>query len=104
MHSKSLYVIGPRYSFTPLSPTARLRHVSNMNPQAPRPWTGSLTGASDNPSVVSVVSATMRVICAGRTIGARDRTSRKRQVTRWVIVGRRGQEVFRAGTEVFAQV
>ena len=41
----------------------------------PRPWTGSWTGTPDNPSVVSAVSAMIRVICAGRTLGAWGRAS-----------------------------
>ncbi len=44
------------------------------------PWTGSWTGAPDNPSVVSAVSAMVCVICAGRTLGAWGRASCKRQV------------------------
>jgi hypothetical protein len=45
------------------------------------PWTGSWTGAPDNPSVVSAVSAMIRVFCAGRTLGAWGRASCKRQVS-----------------------
>ena len=44
------------------------------------PWTGSWTGASDNPSATSAISAITRVICAARVRGAWGRTSCKRQV------------------------
>jgi hypothetical protein len=43
-------------------------------------------------------------IGAASACAACERTSCKRQVSSLVIAGRRGQEVFRAGTEVFAQV
>jgi hypothetical protein len=40
-----------------------------------RSWTGSWTGASDNPSAASAVSAMIRVICAASVRGAGGRTS-----------------------------
>jgi hypothetical protein len=42
---------------------------------APRPWTGSWTGASDNSSAVSAISAMTRGIGAASALGARGRTS-----------------------------
>jgi hypothetical protein len=38
-------------------------------------WTGSWTGAQDNPRATSAVSAMIRVICAGSAYDARGRTS-----------------------------
>ncbi len=40
-----------------------------------RAWTGSWTGASDNPSVASAISAIIRVICAASVRGAGGHTS-----------------------------
>jgi len=45
------------------------------------PWTGSWTGASDNPSAASAISAITRVIGAASTLGAGGRTSCKRQAS-----------------------
>lgn len=42
-------------------------------------WTGSWTGALDNPSAASAVNAMIRVICAARTLGAWGRTSHIRR-------------------------
>jgi hypothetical protein len=58
-------------------------------------WTGSWTGAQDNPSAASPVNAMIRVICAASTLGARGRTSCKRQLTsspaiRWATTGSAG--------------
>ena len=39
--------------------------------RGPRPWTGSWTGASDNPSVARAISAMIWVICAASAHGAR---------------------------------
>jgi hypothetical protein len=39
------------------------------------PWTGSWTGASDNPSAASAISAMPRVICAASVCGAGGRAS-----------------------------
>jgi hypothetical protein len=44
-------------------------------------WTGSWTGASDNPSAASAISAITRVICAASVRGAGGRTSCKRQAS-----------------------
>lgn len=46
-------------------PDRLLLKQHNHGTWAPRPW----TGARDNPSVVSAISAMIRVICAGRTLG-----------------------------------
>ncbi len=49
---------------------AMLRRVAVRGIRAPRPWTGSWTGAPGNPSVARAISAIICVICAGRTLGA----------------------------------
>ena len=54
---------------------AMLRTVAGQRDRAPRPWTGSWTGAPDNPSAVSAVSAMIRVVCAASAHGAGGRTS-----------------------------
>jgi len=52
-----------------------LRWVATTDIACRLPWTGSWTGASDNPSAASAISAITRVICAGSAPGARGRTS-----------------------------
>ena len=48
---------------TPACPCAAERRHRCPRRSGP-PWTGSWTGASDNPSAVSAVSAMIRVVCA----------------------------------------
>jgi integrase len=57
-----------------------LRSVTIISSPLPSAWTGSWTGALDNSSAVSAVNATTCVICAASALGARGRTSCKRQV------------------------
>jgi hypothetical protein len=54
---------------------AMLRSVAEQRDRTLRPWTGSWTGAPDNPSAASAVSAITRIICAARAHGAWGRTS-----------------------------
>jgi hypothetical protein len=54
---------------------APLRWVATRDTACRPAWTGSWTGSPDNPSAASAVSAMIRVICAGRTLGARGRAS-----------------------------
>jgi len=60
----------------------RLRGVTDSSrmtgPEGSRAWTGSWTGAPDNPSVVSGVSAMIRVIYAASTHKCRKPPSTKR--------------------------
>jgi hypothetical protein len=58
-----------------------LRSVTVMGGPLPSAWTGSWTGALDNPSAVSAVNAMACVICAASALGARGRTSCKRQAS-----------------------
>jgi hypothetical protein len=60
---------------------APLRLVTIVERCLPLVWTGSWTGAQDNPSAASAVSAMIRVICAGSAYDARGRTSCKRQAS-----------------------
>ena len=59
-----------------------------------RPWTGSWTGVPDNPSVVSAVSAMIRVIYAVRTLSARGSTLVKTAGQRFEPAHRRKVETF----------
>ena len=66
-------------------PSMRLRTVAGQRTWAPRPWTGSWTGAPDNPSVVTAVSAMIRVIYVVRG-GRRVRKDTKTHQDRWLAI------------------
>jgi hypothetical protein len=65
----------------PLRRIPLLRSVTATSCALPSAWTGSWTGAPNNPSAVSAVNAMTCVICAASAPGAWGRTSRKRQVS-----------------------
>jgi hypothetical protein len=58
-----------------------LRLVTTSERRPPPPWNGSWNGASADPSAATAVSAMSCAICAASVLGARGRTSCKRQVS-----------------------
>jgi hypothetical protein len=82
-------VLGPRRGLSPraghqLGHHRKLGHYAALRSRGAvcrSVWTGSWTGAQDNPSAASAVGAMIRVISAASAHDARGRTSCKRQVS-----------------------